>query len=175
MVHTYAICDRTFCHRRAYYNFHGTGRPLYCPRHREKGMINICKRVCLGDGCCIEPCFNYEDEPRPLYCVTHKSDGMVDIKNRRCDHESCRKQPSYRWPPNGSSRKWERFCKTHCQPGMICYRRWYKERSPNIKCHVNNSNNSNEINKAKIDLDLEILFSGIWFDKRPKLFIIIIN
>ena len=130
MPRSYPACNYGTCTRRAYYNYPNEGeiRPTHCNLHRDKNMINVCRRICRGEGCGIEPSFNLPTEQIPIFCVKHKSAEMVDVKNKRCSFNYCNRQPSYKWPSdieNLFAVNPDRFCAEHAKAGMVCYRRWY--------------------------------------------------
>jgi hypothetical protein len=92
--------------------------PLYCKKHKEKGMVNVKfkKRVasvkspkekkprvpkekkpprkritkkCPGNNCNVVPSFNMPGETKGIYCLAHKLPDMVNVKFTKCLDKDC--------------------------------------------------------------------------------------
>lgn len=99
------------CDSKPNYNYNIGDKPIYCAKHKKKGMKNT-RKQCNHEGCEKTPNFNYEGETKGLFCSNHKKDGMINVRKKNCD--KCDTKASYGIPGNRVSR-----CVSHIEEGMI--------------------------------------------------------
>jgi hypothetical protein len=68
------------CNKRAVYGF-AKGKPLFCVKHKEGGMINVVNPRCPK--CGKFATFGYEKR-KPLFCAKHREESMIDVIHPHC-------------------------------------------------------------------------------------------
>jgi len=111
----YGICVELNCDKRAYFNYTGKKRGLYCAKHKKENMIDIKNKKCIEPNCTKNPIFNNPGETIGLYCAKHKKENMVDVKSKKCIEPNCTKQPYFNFP----GEKIGIYCATHKKENMI--------------------------------------------------------
>ncbi len=69
-------------------------KPLFCSKHKEKGMINLFNVKCLKNGCLKKAEYGKEDGVK-LRCLEHKTNYMGKILVNICRNIDCKTQPTY--------------------------------------------------------------------------------
>jgi hypothetical protein len=109
------MCIFEGCKKRAYFNYEGETKALYCREHSLDNMIDIKHPRCIYEGCKNQPTFNYKGVNRGLYCSIHKLNTMVNIVNKTCKIENCKTRPNY----NYENEIGGIYCGIHKLDGMI--------------------------------------------------------
>lgn len=107
------ICKYTECTKEAVFGFHKDRVRRFCSEHREKGHINLSKKLCEFDSCTEYA--NYSDPKigKLRFCKTHAPPEYVTKKKKLC--EKCDTRASYGDPIE----KVVRFCVTHKPDNFI--------------------------------------------------------
>jgi hypothetical protein len=109
------MCIFEGCKKRAYFNYIGEKKRLYCRYHRKEGMIYLNYNSCIHPCCTKQPKFNKSGETKGLYCASHKQPMMIDIKNSRCIHNGCTKRPNF----NIEGQTKGLYCASHKENMMV--------------------------------------------------------
>jgi len=121
-------CQHENCDKLAKFNVIGE-KHLYCSTHKDNGMIDVTRKLCIQQGCCTRPTYNMICETRALFCFTHKTNGMVTINSQRCIEIDCNIRPCF----NNRGEKKPLYCKLHKKENMIDIT---KERCSFLDCDV---------------------------------------
>ena len=121
-------CLNDNCDKVAKFNVIGE-KPLYCSTHKETGMLDVTRKLCIQPDCLTRPTYNMICETRALFCFTHKSDGMVTINSKRCIEIGCITRPSF----NNKGKTIPLYCKLHKKENMTDIT---KERCSFFDCDV---------------------------------------
>ena len=113
--------DGTNCGKRSTFNVIDE-KPLYCGKHKSKGMINGYANLCNGFNGDGTRCYEYSvynfPEKKAAFCVKHKTDGMNDVISKKCDNIDelgikCNTSVSYGYPGKSKTK-----CSKHQLTGM---------------------------------------------------------
>ena len=102
-------CDK--CNKtRAYFNFPGQKKAIYCSKCKEEGMVDVVSKKCQ---CGTRPIYNFEGKKKGICCSKCKEDGMINVVDKKC---KCGKaQPIY----NFEGKKKAICCSKCKEDGMI--------------------------------------------------------
>jgi len=109
------ICKEEDCEKRAYFNFKGETKVLFCSKHKLFEMIDVKHKMCIFPTCGTRACFNFEGGTKILYCAKHKEQDMVNVVNKYCFFSGCKIQPYY----NFRNERNGLYCFQHKDPMMI--------------------------------------------------------
>lgn len=100
------------CNSPARYGF-VKGVKTHCKTHKDQGMIDMWKRLCIVDDCMTRPSFGKDPTTYATHCKTHAKEGMVSVQ-KKCEHLGCGIRPSF-----GTEWHIPTHCKAHATEDMI--------------------------------------------------------
>lgn len=118
------LCKDQDCSIRPVFGYAGEA-PIYCKKHKEDDMVNVCDRHCEIEGCDRRPSFRIIGKPY-THCKEHKVVGMQDVKGKiveapkptrkaqLCKYTGCPVSPSF-----GNVGGSPMFCVTHKEVSMV--------------------------------------------------------
>jgi len=89
------------------------GKPVFCSKHKEEGMLDVKNKKCPFNDCKSQPTFGFE-WGKPISCAKHKEEGMLDVKHKKCRFDGCKSIPYF-------GLEWGKalFCSKHKEEGML--------------------------------------------------------
>ena len=100
-------CSLKACGKPVKYGFKRDGKKVKCLLHREEGMVDLGRKLCLESECDMRASFNVSGEKCGMYCSKHRKENMVDVVSDKC--LECNMQASC----NFSDKKKRLYCSKH--------------------------------------------------------------
>lgn len=88
------ICQNNRCCKRAYFNFEGETKAIYCSEHKEPNMVDIKHKRCKHSGCNTRAWCGIPGK-QPSSCAVHKTEGMLKHPRSGCKINKCKKLALY--------------------------------------------------------------------------------
>ena len=110
-------CFYNGCPTNPYYNYEGN-HPMFCAKHKLKGMIDVRSSHCIHPNCKRQSIYNVPNE-KARYCSIHKNKDMINVKRvskpKTCIYTNCKKNPKFNMP----NKKGGLYCFEHKLNDMI--------------------------------------------------------
>lgn len=97
------------CSIRAYFNYPGEAKGIYCKTHAKPGMVDVKNKLCQYPDCRVRATFANPGEIKPRFCRKHSPSNATKPNDRVCEYDGCNLRPSY----NFEGETIPRFCYSH--------------------------------------------------------------